>query len=75
MREDSIPPPRRSVLPTRSSAGADVVLTEAQRGFPLPGNGTLTPHATMTSMMTMKGLSLDAARTQILVEEGTYTSI
>jgi hypothetical protein len=29
----------------------------------------------MTSMMTMKGLSLDAARTQILIEEGTYTSI
>ena len=58
-----------------SSAGADVVLVEAQRGFPLPGNGTLTPHATMTSMMTRKGLSLDAARTQILVEEATYTSI
>ncbi len=68
----------RGLHPSTSSVGcadeferrADVVLTEAQRSFPLPRNGTLTPHATVTSMMTMRGLSLDAARTQILVEEG-----
>jgi hypothetical protein len=35
----------------------------------------LTPHPTMTSMITMEGLSPDAARAQMLIEEGTCTSI